>query len=186
MPNDNVKEQLMKATIKLLTESKSPGRITVRQIASEAEVNLAMINYYFHSKDELIYAAVSKIIEERNNTLKDITVKNIPPKQKLMEYLITMSDIVFEYSDITKPSIPYLLLEGDIEVPYYILPLIKECYNNKKTETECRLAAYQLISTLQLAFYRSDHFLKYSGIDIMNQNQRNQSLQTMVDLLIET
>lgn len=184
MPNEKVKEKLIQATVKLLNQSSNPGKITARQIASEADVNLAMINYYFKSKDELVNRAVSKIIEERADTLKDIMCKDIPAKQKLMEFLITMADIVIEYADITRPSIPYLLLEAEISTPYYILPVIRECYDNKKSETECRIVAYQLISSLQLFLYRSADFYKYTGIDVKDKKQRDQSLHSIADILI--
>lgn len=184
MPNDNVQEQLIQATIKLLTESTVPANITARQIASEAGANLAMINYYFNSKDKLVSTAVEKIIEDRAASLKTIMGKEIPAKQKLVEFIITMTDIMMEYSDITRPSVPYVLLEGKIEVPYYILPIIKECFENKKTETECKIVAYQLISSLQLIFYRAEDYLSYTGIEIKNEEQRNKLLQTIVELYI--
>lgn len=181
MQNENVKEQLMQAAIKLLTNSKDPCKITARQIAAEASANLAMINYYYSSKDGLINEAVNSIIETRAGSLKDISAKNIPGKQKLYEFLVTMSDILLEYADIARASIPYLLLEGDIVLPYYILPLIKECYHNKRSEEECRLLAYQLISFLQLVFYRMNDFMKFSGIDIEHKQQRDQMLQSYID-----
>lgn len=184
MKNDNVKEQLICATMKLLTESENPSKITARQIANEADANLAMINYHFSSKDALLNIAVSKLMDDRANELKEIRDKNIPAKQKLREFLITMADIMIEYSEISKPTIPYLLLEGEIELPYYILPMIKECCGDRMSETECRIIAYQLISFSQLVFYRSSDFLKYTGIEINDKKQRDMLFQTVLDIFI--
>lgn len=184
MPNESVKEQLIQAAIKLLTESKDPGKITARQIVCEAKVNLAMINYYFNSKDELINLAVGKIIEKRADSLKEINRKAIPAKQKLVEFITTMSDILIEYAEITRPTIPYLLLEGNLDTSYFILPVIRECFDNKKTEAECRIIAYQMVSFLQLAFYRLDEFAKYTGKDIMEKEERDDLIQTTVNQLI--
>jgi len=184
MPNDNVKDQLIQATMKLLNESKNPSKITARQIASGAGANLAMINYYFSSKDELVNIAVNKLMADRANELKEIRDSDIPAIQKLKEFLITMSDITTDYSELTKPTIPYLLLESEIELPYYILPMIKECCGDKRSETECRMIAYQLISFSQLVFYRSSDFLKYTGIDINNKKQRDRMFQTILDIFI--
>jgi len=184
MASDNVKKQLIQATMKLLTESKNPSKITARQIASTADANLAMINYYFSSKDALVNIAVNKLMEDRANELKEIRNSNVSAKQKLKEFLITMSDITIDYSELTKPTIPYLLLEGEIELPYYILPMIKEFCKDKRSETECRIIAYQLISFSQLVFYRSDEFLKYTGIDISDKNQRDTMLKTVLDIFI--
>ncbi len=184
MHSDTVKNQLIQATMKLLTESKNPSRITARQIANEAGANLAMINYYFSSKDALLNTAVSKIMANRAHELKEIRDKNMPAKQKLREFLITMADITIDYSELSKPTVPYLLLEGEIELPYYILPMLKECCGDKRSETECRIIAYQLISFSQLVFYRSDDFLKYTGIDVNDKKQRDTLFQTILDILV--
>ncbi len=185
MQTDNVKEQLLNATIKLLNESSDAGKITARQIAAESGANLAMINYYFTSKDALISAAVDKIIANRAVLLEEIKEKDIPAKQKLIEFLTKMSDITVEYSQYTKTTVPYVLLEKEIEEPYHILPIIKECYENNLTELECRIIAYQLITFSQIAFYRSDNFKKYSGIDPMKAADRKTLFHTIVDMLIK-
>lgn len=185
MQTDTVKEQLITATMKLLSASKSPSKITARQIAKEANANLAMINYYFKSKDALVNEAVGRLMSQRANTLQEIRNSSLSPKEKLKNFLITMSDITIDYAELTKPTIPYLLLEGEIEVPYYILPMIKECCGDKRSETDCRIIAYQLISFSQLAFYRTEDFLKYTGIDISNKDQRDTMFQHMLDVFMD-
>jgi AcrR family transcriptional regulator len=184
MSNDNVREQLIKVTIRLLTESRSPGKITARQIAAEAKVNLALINYYFHSKNELLNIAVSIILENKAEKLMEIYSMDIPAKQKLIKFLTTIVEIIMEYTDILKPHISYILLEGDMSTSLQILPIIKEHYTDK-SEAECRIIAYQLISFLQLIFYRSTEFFKYSGIDIMNREERDKLLQLIIDNTIK-
>ena len=186
MDSDSVKNQLILATMKLLTKSKNPSKITARQIANEANANLAMINYYFNSKDALLNTAVSKLMADRANELKEIRDKNLPGKQKLSDFLITMADITIDYSEISKPTIPYLLLEGEIELPYYILPMIEECCGDKRSETDCRIIAYQLISFSQLVFYRSADFMKYTGIDVFDKKQRDALFQTTINFYIGT
>jgi AcrR family transcriptional regulator len=184
MQVDNVKDLLIQATLKLLTTNNNSSKITARQIANEAGVNLAMINYYFSSKDALVNIAVSKIMADRANELKVIRNSKIPAQQRLKEFLTTMSDMTIDYAELTKPMVPYVLLEGEIEQPYYILPMVKECFGDKRSETECRIIAYQLISFSQLIFYRSDDFLKYTGIDINDKEQRDASFQTILDIFM--
>jgi AcrR family transcriptional regulator len=185
MPNDNAKEQLLNATIELLAENCSADKITARQIAAKAEVNLAMINYYFPSKDALISVAVDKVIANQAAELEAIKEKDIPAKQKLLEFLLKMSDITVEFSQYTKSTIPYVLLEKEIEEPYHILPMVKECYGDKCSETECRIIAYQLTTFSQIAFYRSDDFKKYSGLDMMKSKDRKELFDTLMKTLIQ-
>ena len=184
MHGDTLKDQLVQATMKLLAKSKNPGKITARQIAHEADANLAMINYYFGSKDTLLSTAVNMLIADKAVALKEIRESSAPAIQKLRDFLITLSDITIGYAELTRPTIPYLLLEGDIEVPYHILPMIKECYGDRRSETECRIIAYQLIAFSQLLFYRSSDFLKYTGIDIEDKRQRDELFQTILDIFM--
>ncbi len=185
MQPDNVKEQLLNAAMKLLTESNDASKITARQIAAEAGANLAMINYYFASKDALISEAVDKLIANRAVELEEIKEKNIPAKQRLIEFLLKMADITVEYSQYTKATASYTLLEKDIEEPYHILPMVKECLGDRYSETECRIISYQLTTFSQIVFFRSDGFRKYSGLDIMKAEERKTLINTMVNTLIQ-
>ncbi len=182
MLSDNVKDQLIQAAMKLLSESKSAGNITARQIVNEANVNLAMINYYFGSKDALVSSAVGELMADRANELKDIKDSQVPAKQKLINFLTAMSDITIDFSELTKPTVPYLLLEGEIDLPYYILPMIKNCCGDRRSETESRIIAYQIITFSQLVFYRSSDFLKLTGVDINDKKQRDDLFHTMIDI----
>lgn len=184
MREENVKEQLIDATIRLLRETKKPNSITARKIAETANANLAMINYYFKSKDELMSIAVDRLVKDSAKKVKSVQKKVETPKGQLVEFLIATSDTTFKYSELTKPVIPYLLLEGDIDLPYQILPLVNECFAGKKTEAECRTICFQLISFMQLVFYREEDFKKFSGIDISDESQRHSLYHMIVDNLI--
>lgn len=182
MENESVKEQLIQATVNLLLKTNDASKITARQIASESKANLGMINYYFASKDALVHTAVNRLIEEKGVQLKEIMSSDTSSKQKLIDFLIELSDITIEYSQFTKTTIPYTLLEREIEEPYHILPLIKDCFGDRRTETECRVIAYQLTSFSQVVFYRSADFKKYSGIDIMNKAQRDALFHSLINI----
>jgi hypothetical protein len=60
--------------------------------------------------------------------------------------------------------------------------MIKACCGEKRSETECRIIAYQIISFSQLVFYRSSDFLKLTGIDIDDKKQRDALFQTILDI----
>jgi len=185
MPIYNVKDRLLYATTKLLTESSDASKITARQIAAKADANLAMINYYFASKDALVSAAVDKMITYRAFELEIIKEKNISAKQRLIEFLQKMADIAVEYSPCIKTTVPYTLLKKEIAEPYHILPMVKECLGDNYSETEHRIIAYQLTTFIQITFFRSDDFKKYSGLDIMDKEERYTLLRTMVNFLIQ-
>lgn len=181
MKQTNIKELLIKTTIKLLNEFKSPSDITARQITGKANVNLAMINYYFNSKDELINIAVQRILENAANEWKDIVKIDINPKDKLKKMLNEFSILVIKYSSFTKTSILFDLTQAEILLPYYIIPVLKEYFSDNKSEYELKVIAYMIISFMQLVFIRSEAFFKYTGSDIMDDKVRYKTINIIID-----
>jgi AcrR family transcriptional regulator len=181
---DSAKEQLIEATVRLLKELNDPQKITTRKIAEAANVNLAMVNYYFNSKDELLNIAITRIVSKKAEYVKLTQDMDKTPKERLLEFIISTADLTYEFSELTRPVIPYVMLKSDIDLPYQILPYIKEHFYEQKNEAECRTIAFQIISFMQLIFYRMEDYKKFSGIDISDEIQRHQFCQMIVDNLI--
>ena len=79
----------------------------------------------------------------------------------------------------------YSLLQGDMEAEMYLLPALREIYGRTKEESELRLIAFMLIKTMQAMYIRSDAFLRYSGIDILDEKQMNESVDRLISNIIE-
>lgn len=142
----------MDAAICLLLEAAEPKKITSRQITEKAGANLAMINYYYESKDQLLRLAVGKIIESSAEHFRSQTSADAPPRQRLKEMLSSLCEEVIKYQNFTKVYIPYVLTRDDILTPYDILPVLKEYFGDAGTETEYKIMAYEMISFFQLVF----------------------------------
>ena len=184
MDNAETKNKLLSAVKDLLLSEQYPEKITARKIAAAAGVNQAMINYCFGSKDELLKKAVDEIInaEFKSISAEDTAVSS--PKPALKEVLHHISQITFQYERIARLSIPYDLLNAPIEIPNSLLPYIRDAVKGKKDEQFCKAAAYQLVSILQLVFYRADDFYKYSGINVHDPNEMNRFIDSQIDLLL--
>lgn len=185
MADTSTRERILDATIQLLINSDYASSITARQIASAAEVNLAMINYCFHSKDKLIVAAVDRIVEESFHTAIHSIPQGEDSKTQLQILLCTISDEVYKYRKVTKLSIPYLLLQEKILVPEKILPLLKKCMGSK-SEVENKIIAYQMISFFQLVFIQEKNFKEYTGINIENKEERHRLIEFQIELLCKS
>ena len=183
MAQEKQKEALVSAAKSLLEESEEPENVTSRAIAERAGVNAAMINYYFQSKDQLLTAAVGEIISASANQFS-MPERTLPPRQRLQKILWEICRDVLRYRQYSKIFVPQILLNGEIECPFYILPDIRAYFNGRKSETECRVIAYQLVSFLQLAFYRSDAFFKYTGVDLTEEKECKKMLNLELDLLL--
>lgn len=185
MKKEQVKQKLLEAAKELLLELESPDEITTRKIAAKAGINPAMVNYCYESKNQLINDAIGRIILENAENGDEISEPGVPAIRRLWKMLWRLVSLVMKFEKFTKITIPYVLLQSEIETPLYILPLVREHFGAKKSETECRMIAYQLISFVQLVFYRSDAIQRYCGMDVMNPAQAEQLLEWEFRLLLQ-
>lgn len=89
------RENILKAA-KTLFEEKGFRGTSVRQLAKEAGVNVAMINYYFGSKDKLLEALVAEKAEYNLLHLSDIYGnKDIDMREKVFQVIDFYVDRTF-------------------------------------------------------------------------------------------
>lgn len=178
MANQETKRKLIDTTKKMLLDGMEVEKVTAREIAKEAEISLAMINYCFKSKDELLKISVDEIVREEFDKGGNLNSSDISVKEQLKQSLLNTSKVMIKYMNLTKASIPYLILNDEINLPFEILPFVEKYFGNEKSDKECRIIAFQVVYILQLIFYRLDDFFRYSGMDIKNINQ----LEELIDL----
>ena len=71
-PEGDARRALIEAAQAILAV-KPAGKLTVREVASRAGCDVAMVNYYFGSKDGLLTAALDDALEEMNRVLSSVT-----------------------------------------------------------------------------------------------------------------
>jgi hypothetical protein len=62
-----------------------------------------------------------------------------------------------------------------------IVPLVRQFFGEKKNDLDIRLMAFSMVTTLQVAYIRSDAFRLYAGMDIQNEQHRNELINKIVD-----
>ncbi|GGL50810.1 TetR/AcrR family transcriptional regulator [Sporolactobacillus putidus] len=186
MSKTDAKGKLIQSTIDLLLESGKSEEITSRQIADKAKTNVAMINYYFRSKDELINIAVNQLIKNAADDWKTIENTSQSPDERLLQMLLHLSHLTMKYYSLTKSTTIYELTKADIHLPHYIIPLLEQHFRGKKNEFEIKLAAFEIISFLQILMIKADDFLKYSGKDIHDDHQREYVIKTYLSSILNT
>jgi AcrR family transcriptional regulator len=176
----DTKEQILDATVKLLVESSDPESITVRDIAAAAGVQLAMINYYFHSKDELLYQAVGVLRNKMAGDWLSVKGKGMNAYTRFREMLIALCGMSVKYSQYMKLTVEYELTKAEIVSTQHTLPLIREISGDKYSETTIRLTAYEIISTLQLIFFRAKDISAYLGFDVLEYDRMVEIIDTVL------
>jgi len=183
MANEETRERIIDTTKELLLTMKDPGKITARQIAAKAEVNLAMINYCFQSKEKLLKAATDEIVSDEFAKLA-LDRSEASAKEQLKMLLYNISEVTLQFEKITRLSVPYLIFEAPIELPLMLLPYIRECFGEEADESQCRVISFELVNMLQVILYRRKDFSVYSGISMQTSNDVRCFINRQVDLLL--
>lgn len=181
----NAKDKIIKATIDILNEVGEPDKITVRQIAERAEVGVGLINYHFQSKENLLYKVISDTMGQMATELqKPRENEDIDSVERLKTMLKELTDFGIKYSKLSRVQAAYDLLQGDMQTPLYLVPVLREIYGSTKDEIEIRLIAFEIITTFQAAFVNSKAFQLYTGVDINNKVQRDKIIDTIIKSII--
>ena len=75
-------------------------------------------------------------------------------------------------------------MNGTLQTPVYLVPILKKVYGNRKTEIELRVIALQILQPLQNAGIVPDAFHLYSGFNLFEEDQRNNYIELLVDNII--
>ena len=185
------RQKLLDAVDSLITDSEDPIKVTSRQIAAVSGVQPAMINYCFGSRERLIYEVFLRKYEA---ALSDAKVQNIvesekSPKDKLKALHFVIASFLVKNYSFTKAITSFVLFERDLSKEQFSYGLVKAHYagktgKDKKTNTECRMIAYELSTMLQLVLYRYEDIRDHLGLDLENPKKLRKYIDMRVDLLL--
>ncbi|MGA1344497.1 MAG: TetR family transcriptional regulator [Ilumatobacteraceae bacterium] len=77
MPREEAERRLIEATIELAGEQTRLSELTTRLIADRAELNIAHINRYFGSREELLVRVAQRLAEEVAETIATLSLPEI-------------------------------------------------------------------------------------------------------------
>ncbi|MBQ8979562.1 MAG: TetR/AcrR family transcriptional regulator [Oscillospiraceae bacterium] len=166
---DKTRQALLDAAEKLMTQCDDPASVTARAITKEANVNLAMINYFFGSREGLIFEVFSRLQKEaaeNDPQFGEILCGDMPPKEKLKEIHFKSMKLMLENFSYCRALTKYILINRSIGGERGSVPFIEEHFQGRRTEGECRLIAFELSSLHELAVLRKDELRDICGIDL--------------------
>ncbi len=81
------KDRILESAIKLFSE-KGFDATSVDEIAKNADINKAMIYYYFSSKEELLSSIIRKSINEFTSIIENISLENFKSLEEIIHYFV--------------------------------------------------------------------------------------------------
>lgn len=91
--NKNTEQKIFDAATELFME-KGVDRTSVRDIASKAGINLALMNYYFRSKENLFDAIFTNLVKENTKDLLQILDSDLGLEEKIRKYVDAYIDML--------------------------------------------------------------------------------------------
>lgn len=91
----NTEQKIFDAATELFLE-KGVDRTSVREIASKANINLALMNYYFRSKENLFDAIFSQLVKKNTKKLIKILDSDLDLEEKIRQYVGLYIDMLSE------------------------------------------------------------------------------------------
>jgi len=89
----NTEQKIFDAATELFME-KGVDRTSVRDIASKAGINLALMNYYFRSKENLFDAIFTNLVTENTRELLKILNSDMGLEEKIRSYVNAYIDML--------------------------------------------------------------------------------------------
>jgi AcrR family transcriptional regulator len=94
----DVQLRIIDAARKLFTE-KGYEKATIREIASEAKVNAAMINYHFRSKEDLFYIIFEEVHSTHKEKVLSLLDSDLPFFKLIREWVYLYFDLYLNHPD---------------------------------------------------------------------------------------
>ncbi|MED1664977.1 TetR/AcrR family transcriptional regulator [Brevibacillus laterosporus] len=97
--NQATKEKILETTLELI-KKEGFERVTIRKIATKSETNIALINYYFGSKERLISEAVKVLLNSFQDTFTILDDLSLSPRDRLQSFLIHYVQVILQYPEL--------------------------------------------------------------------------------------
>ncbi|SMP72156.1 TetR/AcrR family transcriptional regulator [Anoxynatronum buryatiense] len=186
MSGTDARNNIIKVVVAMLAEGKDVEKITVRQVAERANVGMGLINYHFNSKNALLGIAVADYMA---TMAADFATpgeySGSEPSEKLKIMLTKLYSFAEQHEKLIKFTITQNLLDGEMQTPLFIVPLLGEIFADRLDPIQLRIIALQILLPIQVASINPSKFLLYSGIDLRDEQQRNHYIGTLVDNLLK-
>jgi AcrR family transcriptional regulator len=181
----STRNRILKAAVRLLFKGE-PENFTTRDIAQEAGVNAAAINYHFQSKENLVeeavFAASAKAFSQGLAILKETS---LPPRERLRKFYEGYSMGLVEFKWITRTAFRDFLMNerGSGRYVGLLRDMVAETAHliRETGAAESEQKAMALISGVCFPFLMMGSLAGIGAFDFGNPDLRNRYIGLLVD-----
>ncbi|MBN1891884.1 MAG: TetR/AcrR family transcriptional regulator [Clostridiales bacterium] len=178
----NAKDKIFETVLELLAGGIDPEKMTTRQIAAKAGVNLALVNYYYVSKENLLSEAVGRMMGGIITPLMEDFGGN-SAEIRLRKILIKTADAAFEHYKICKVALAAELRQGCANSCAMVLPLLEGIFSGL-SRTELDIISLQLMLPFHHVFLEPELYGRMLGADFFDKQQRDQKISEMIKCVL--
>ncbi len=186
-------EKIILTTIDLI-EEKGIQKVTTRNIAQRAKVNLASINYYFGSKEQLIKLALKRTLDEMNQMpAETLGREDLNPKEKLNAFLEAFMAGAIKWPGITKGHLYEPFINNNYNTIFVrrfnnlineVMEKIKDL-KLKPPHSDLKLSIIQLISAVTIPGILPKLFKHFSSCDFTQKEKRKAYIDDLINHYFE-
>lgn len=183
---ESTKDKIINTTYRLMLNNDDISSITVRMIAAEADVNVALVNYHFKNKDTLFNEVINQILIRAKDFFSILDDETKPTKQRLFDFLIQYQQHLAKHkkfiyylfsSKQTFPTqmtyIKFLRSQGIVKIMSHVELLIKEQKPAASDETIRNMTKFTF-----------SHLISMLVFPIIYSASINEAVKTMKDVFI--
>jgi AcrR family transcriptional regulator len=194
MEKTDKKSEILRAAETLFAELGFEGTST-RQIAKESGANMAMINYYFGSKEGVFLEIMESRISNHRSLLKEINELNIPAKEKIFRVIDQYTHKIFsnvsfhkmmqrELSLTQRPEMYLKIKDAIIENRKVIEDIIDSGVKEGSfKEVDARMLILSIMGTITTVASQPHKLIDDMNFDIEDQNQNEELRQRLATFL---
>lgn len=164
------------------------NEITTRMIAEKAGVGVGLINYHFHTKDNLVELCVQSIISDVVQRFRPNLEAGLEPRERLKKAVKLVADFLAD-----NPSLSRISVLADHAKPGYhdntmntvtgLLALWSNGGEEETSQESHKLMMFSLVSLIQAAMLRREMTASLMGFDFDKKEERDRFLDFLVDRL---
>lgn len=184
--SEATKEKIYNSAVKLIGQ-RAFEDISVKDIAEEAGVNIAAINYYFQTKENLFQSALGHYRLLMANLMVKLDDDSKTPEARMKSYCYGFCENLIKYPGIEKNMLGRAISETDLvpSAQKFTKDLSEKFKQNIKEATgieDDALISFKFLRIFSSLIYT--FMLKHYGPSVFNMEYK-QSITKFIDMLID-